>query len=244
MKKYLPQLAFLFLLSFSSIIHSQVVYKEVKAKIHIDKVENMVAVTGTVENLKSEYKSVSYKLTVFRNNKANSNKSNNSQSGRLTLDPSQKKTLSTTQININKDDQIILLLLIYDEDNQIIGKDRIILGEEDNSKAETIVPVDGYSMIGIVSNDTKTKLGNDFYDFFFYEFGKLKIKTEKNISVQEELTFGRTSKISVTIGNDSIIEFITRPDEDFLKYMAIASSENTFKYLKNIEKQEKSIFQY
>ena len=50
-------------------MYSQAVYKEVKAKIEVEKVENMLSVRGTVENLKSEYKSISYKLTVFKKNK-------------------------------------------------------------------------------------------------------------------------------------------------------------------------------
>ena len=99
-------------------------------------------------------------------------------------------------------------------------------------------------MIGIVSNETKTKLGNDFYDFFYSEFSKLKINSNKIIYVQEELTFGRTTKIIVNIDGEIIEEFIARPEEDFLKYMSQTASSKVFKYFKNIEKQNKSIMQY
>jgi len=227
------------------VVSSQVVYKEVKAKIDIEEIENILSVTGTVENLKSEFKNISFKLSVFKKNKSNSNKSDNAQDGRITLEPIQKVILSKTQINVNKDDQIIILLLIYDENNAIIGKDRIAIGgEEEESKMGVSRPKDGLEMIGIVSNDTKTKLGNDFYDFFYSEFTKLKISSNKIVSVQEELTFGRTTKIFVNIDGEIIDEFITRPDEDFLKYMAEMSSAKVFKYFKNIEKQNKYIFQY
>ena len=99
-------------------------------------------------------------------------------------------------------------------------------------------------MIGIVSNETKTKLGNDFYDLFYKEYSKLKINSAKIISIQEELTFGRTTKITVNIDGEIIDEFIARPDEDFLEYMAETSASKVFKYFKKLEKQEKSIFQY
>lgn len=223
---------------------SQIVYKEVKAKIDIEKIENILDVTGTVENLKSEFKNISFKLSVFKINKSNSNKSNNSQDGRITLEPIQKVTLSKTQINENKEDQIIILLLIYDENNSIIGKDRIVIGGDEASKIDVLKPKDGIEMTGIVSNDTKTKLGNDFYDFFYSEFSKLKINSKKIVSIQEELTFGRTTRIIVTVDGEIIDEFITRPDEDFIKSMAQMSSEKVFKYFKNIEKQNKLIFQY
>jgi hypothetical protein len=225
-------------------MYSQAVYKEVKAKIEVEKVENILSIKGTVENLKSEYKSISYKLTVFKKNKSNSNVSKNAQDGRVILDPQQKVILSKTQVNEGKDDQIILLLIIYDENNVIIGKDRIEMGLDDESNVGGAKPNDGLEMIGIVSNDTKTKLGNDFYELFYKEYSKLKIKSNKIVSVQEELTFGRTTKIMVSVDGELINEFVSRPDEDFMKYMAETVSDNVFKYFKNIEKQNKAILRY
>lgn len=225
-------------------MYSQPVYKEVKAKIEVEKVENILSIKGTVENLKSEYKSISYKLTVFKKNKRNSNSSKNSQDGRVILDPEQKVNLSKTQINEGVDDQIILLLIIYDENNEIIGKDRVEIGVDDESNAAEAKPNDGLVMMGIVSNDTKTKLGNDFYELFYNEYSKLKIKSNKIVSVQEELTFGRTTKIMVSVNGELIKEFISRPDEDYMKYMAEYVTSEVFKYFKNIERQDKTILRY
>jgi hypothetical protein len=224
--------------------YSQVVYKEVKAKIEVEKVENILFIKGTAENLKSVYKSIAFKLTVFKKNKLNSNNSKNSQDGRIILDPQQKVILSKTQINESKDDQIILLLIIYDENNVIIGKDRIEMGIDDESKLGQTQPNDGLEMMGIVSNDTKTKLGNDFYELFYKEYTKLKIKSTKIVTVQEELTFGRTTKIMVSVDGEVVNEFVSRPDEDYMKYMAEYVSNEVFKYFKNLEKQNKSIMRF
>ena len=244
MKSFVIKCIWLFLFFSLQINYAQAVYNEVKAKIEVEKVENILFIRGTAENLKSEHKSIYYKLTVFKKNKYNANNSKNAQDGRVILDPQQKVVLSKTQINESKDDQIILLLIIYDENNAIIGKDRIEMGVDDQSKADEIKPNDGLVMMGIVSNDTKTKLGNDFYELFYNEYSKLKIKSGKIVTVQEELTFGRTTKIIVSVDGDVINEFISRPDEDFMKYMAESTSANVFKYFKNIEKQDKSIMRY
>ena len=244
MKKYHAILITIIVILFSQKAVSQMVYKEVKAKIEIKEIENLLAITGTVENLKSEFKNIHYKLTVYKKNKSNSNKSNNSQDGRATLEPIQKIDLSKTQVNFTKEDEIIVLLLIYDEENKIIGKDRIVFGEEAPSDTGQLTPKDGIEMLGIVSNETKTKLGNDFYDFFYTEYSKLKMSSTKIVSVQEELTFGRTTKITIIIDGEIIEEFISRPDEDFLKYMAESSAAKVFKYFKNLEKQSKYITQY
>lgn len=244
MKSLIFKLAFILFFANMQTISSQTVYKEVKAKIEVEEIENILSITGTAENLKAVYKNISFKLSVFKKNKSNDNKSSNMQDGRMTLEPINKVILSKTQINRGKDNQIIVLLLIYDEDNVIIGKDRIVFGQEEEPKVSVLKPNDGLEMIGIVSNETKTKLGNDFYDFFYSEFSKLKINSNKIIYVQEELTFGRTTKIIVNIDGEIIEEFIARPEEDFLKYMSQTASSKVFKYFKNIEKQNKSIMQY
>ena len=181
---------------------------------------------------------------MFKKNKLNSNSSKNAQDGRVILDPQQKVILSKTQINESKDDQIIILLIIYDENNAIVGKDRIEIGIDDESKVGETKPKDGLEMMGIVSNDTKTKLGNDFYELFYKEYTKLKLNSSKIVAVQEELTFGRTTKIMVLVDGEVINEFISRPDEDYLKYMAETASSDVFKYFKNIEKQNKLIMRY
>ena len=74
-----------------------------------------------------------------------------------------------------------MLLLIYDEEQVLIGKDRIVFGEEDenskNVKSSVEKPSDGLEMLGIISDETKTKLGKDFYDYFYSFYNKIKIKT-------------------------------------------------------------------
>jgi len=232
---------FLSFLSFQ-MVHSQVENKNIKAKINLSKIEGALSVSGAVENLKSEYTTIFYKLSVFRKNIKTVNTSNTVQEGRLSIEPLGKVILSNTAISSNGDDQLIFLLLIYDEDSKLIAKDRIEINNQ--VKLESLVPRSGLEINGIISNDTKTKMGNEFYETFFSEFTKLQINSTKIILVQEELTIGRTTKIQVTIDGDIIEEFIIRPDEEFLKFMAEQAAVKTFKYFKNIEKQNKEISQY
>lgn len=223
---------------------SQIVYKEVKAKIDIEEVENMLSIAGTAENLKAEFKNISFKLTVFKKNVSNNSKSDNAQTGRITLEPLKKVIVSNTQIIKNKDDMVIILLLIYDENNHLIGKERIVFGDDEQSSVEVLKPNDGIEMIGAVLNETKTKLGNDFYDYFYLVYSRLKMNSPNVVTIQEELTFGRTTKIIISIDNEMLTEFIAMPDDDFLSYMAENSSEEVFKYLKEKEKQKELIFQF
>jgi len=115
---------------FSFIMFGQVPQDKLKAKIEIEKVENSIKITGTAENLTDVIRSAAYRLSVIKNNDKSNNQSNNEQVGVFTLQPNEIQKLSTSQINLNADDEVIVLLLFYDEDKQIVAKDRVVLGEE------------------------------------------------------------------------------------------------------------------
>jgi hypothetical protein len=57
---------------------------------------------------------MSYTLSVIKKNQSNNNTSNNAQEGFFSLNANENKNLSTTQINLGKD-EVIVLLLFYDE---------------------------------------------------------------------------------------------------------------------------------
>ncbi|RRJ93020.1 CsgE family curli-type amyloid fiber assembly protein [Flavobacterium macacae] len=99
-------------------------------------------------------------------------------------------------------------------------------------------------MAGVVSNDTKTKAGKDFYDLYYYEYREKDINANKIVTVSEELSFARNTKIIITIDNVTIYEFLAKPDEEYLTLVAKDAVNATFLYLKNLEKQSKYITQY
>ncbi|WP_433829118.1 hypothetical protein [Flavobacterium anhuiense] len=112
------------------ICYGQVPQDKIKAKIEIEKVEGNVKITGTAENMTDVIRSAAYRLSVIKNNDSNNNQSKNEQVGIFTLQPNEKQKLSTSQINLIETDEVIIMLLFYDEDKQIIAKDRVVLGEE------------------------------------------------------------------------------------------------------------------
>lgn len=120
---------FLFLF-FTAMLYGQVPQDKIKAKLEIEKIEGNVKITGTAENLTDVLTSATYRMSVIKNNNKSNNQSNNDQVGVFTLQPEEKQKLSTSQINLSVDDEVIILLLVYDENKQIIAKDRVVLGEE------------------------------------------------------------------------------------------------------------------
>jgi hypothetical protein len=118
------------LLIMSALSYSQNINTVVKAKIKMEEIEGNVKITGTAENVSDILQSLTYKLSVIKKSNLNDNQSLNTQEGLFTLNPSETKKLSEIQINLEKNVEIIVLLLFYNENKQMIGKDRIVIGEE------------------------------------------------------------------------------------------------------------------
>jgi hypothetical protein len=84
--------------------YPQTTNTKVKAKIQYEENDGIIKITGTAENLTGIVQSMSYTLSVIKN-QSNNNTSNNAQEGFFSLNANENKNLSTTQINLGKEDE-------------------------------------------------------------------------------------------------------------------------------------------
>lgn len=134
MKTLFFRISLFILLLIQFVSYSQLSNTIVKAKLIVDNSSESIKIIGTAENLTDIVQSFSYKLSVIKKNSENENQSNTSQEGFFSLNPSENKNLSTTEINLGNSDEVIVLLLFYDENKQLIGKDRLVLNDEKKKK--------------------------------------------------------------------------------------------------------------
>jgi hypothetical protein len=66
----------------------------------------------------------------------------------------------------------LVLLLFYNENKELIGKDRVVLGDE---KKVAALPIDGFELRGIVTDETKTKVGKDFMIYIIISIMNIKL---------------------------------------------------------------------
>lgn len=238
-----PLVLLLFIMTFQVSV-GQFTNTDVVAKIKPKEVDGAVSLTGTATNTSEVYKSLSYTMTVFRTDGQN-NLTKNSQQGRFTLEANEAKDLSVTTVNADDTDKIVVLLLIYEEE-KIIGKDRVAFNEKIEKKAEPVEESsdDGIELKGIVIEETKTKPGRDFYEFFYNSYTLNQINGSKIVGVYETLSFGRTTILRVKIEDNVIHQFISKPDLEYLEQMSKVAIRKVFKYFKDLKKQKKEIFQY
>ena len=95
-------------------------------------------------------------------------------------------------------------------------------------------------LAGLTIDDTKTRIGQSFYDSFFKKYNQLQTKLEGTVTVSEMPTFGRNTRIVVTIDDQVIHAFLSKPDEESIeaeadKALASLISYNSRNSLRNKE---------
>ncbi|WP_299216397.1 CsgE family curli-type amyloid fiber assembly protein [uncultured Aquimarina sp.] len=238
------KLIILFLLVFQ-FSNGQFTNTEVVAKIKTERIDDIVSVSAEVANSTEVYKSLKYIYSIFRTDSDN-NVTKNNQEGRFTLEANEQKNLATVSVGIDESDKIVILLLVYEEET-IVGKDRIAFNEEAKKKKkeeEEYTEDDGIELKGIVIEETKTKPGKDFYEFFYNSYTLNRINGSKIVGVYEKLSFGRSTIIQVKIEDKVIHEFLGKPDIEYLEQMSKVAIRRVYKYFKDLKKQKRDIFQY
>ncbi|WP_170152895.1 CsgE family curli-type amyloid fiber assembly protein [Ulvibacter antarcticus] len=215
-----------------------------------------IEVKGSAFNRSEINQSLRYVLSVIRQDPLTKDKVKKDQTGRFVLAANTKINLSESTINSEDPARIIILLLIFDTDDSILGKDRIVLNDDptrndpDAIELQTFIDQsdkgftdatsrdvnsdaeDGVVLRGIVVEETKTKPGSDFYKIFYQSYRENEINSNRIITIKEVFALGRNTKLEVKIEGETVFEFFLRPKEDYLKEMNRYAMRYVFNYLK------------
>jgi len=233
--------------------------KDVEATIDLELIDNSVMkIVGSAYNKTEINKSLRYVMSVIKKSNDSANRSDNSQDGRFVLEPGIKKNLTNTSINIDQGDRTIILLLVYDDEDNIIGKDRKVLngmeGEQD-LVSEAIAPSkinadvqeskeSGFVLKGMVIENTKTKAGSDFYDMFYSAYLARNINGEEIVKVDERLAIANNTQIQVIVGDQVVMQFIMNPRSQYLEQMAEQAIYRVNLYFQRLRNRKNQIIRY
>lgn len=202
----------LFLYSEASVFSQESVRAKIVAKV----ADNLIDAKAVAQNNEATFKD-DYSYVLFSLKKgAQGNYSKNNQSGQFSLEPGEEKTLASLKINIQKGEECKLFLFIRKED-ALISKDSIIIYAAEKEKKNEIIAESDFEIKGIVVEEVITKIGKDFYDYFYQDYSNSGNQYPFIINIKEKPYFGRSSIITIEIEDQIIFEFLTKPDEDYLR---------------------------
>lgn len=232
-----------------SVGHAQNFNSVVKADIVVnDLKDGLLEVTGTAQNLTGASYSLHYELSIITSDLGLDNHSRNSQTGRFTLGPHDTNNLSKTTLSIHPDKRTIILLLIYNLDDELMGTSRRVYDKEDERKALEELSFEkqneGIQLIGMVTERTKTKPGKDFYDIFYQKYHLSPTQGNRIVKIDEIISFGRTTRISIAVEEQVVYQFIAQPKRDYLIAHADEALRRVQRYFQYLENRNESAIKY
>ncbi|GAB5400532.1 MAG: hypothetical protein Aureis2KO_21170 [Aureisphaera sp.] len=237
---------------------AQIYNAEIEASIDIESNGEFFDVTGFAANKSDGDKSLRYVLSIFKNDSIGNNLSKDEKTDRIVLRSGEKKRLPTLNVNAELKTRTIALLLIYDKEDKIVGKDRVIMNElgaiqeeqqvvaKNNSVSDDKVysGADGVVLKGIVVENTKTKPGQDFYRSYAQKYLLDQIEGEEVVVVNEVFALGTSTKIQVLAGDIIIFQFFLNPRADYLDQMVEAAIRRTNIYFNQMRKSRSLVKKY
>ncbi|MEE2801212.1 MAG: CsgE family curli-type amyloid fiber assembly protein [Bacteroidota bacterium] len=240
MKRFKYLIAFVCLIGAFTSAQESLYNRTMAAEIVLEQQAENIVIKALAVNKTQVDTGISYKFTVFTKDSLN-NSSKNEQKGNGVVKAGIKALLGTTQVGINIPEEIKIMVLIYDQLDQLIGK-----------KIETIAPYttqlvtanqyrndDEYlGFRGIVTNKTRTKPGKDFYIEFFRLYKKYNVNSDKIVVVREVFGQGRTSQIQIQVGFTKLEPFVLSPQKKYIEYMASRMLQLVYIELQKMKEKE------
>ena len=226
-------LLFLFIINGTSTFSQE----NLNAKIVTNITDNLVNIKGLAQNDENIYKEGFDYLLFSLKKGVNGNYSRNTQSGEFSMEPTEEKELATLKINIQKGEECKVYLFIRKE-GALVAKDSSIIYSAENRKKKKFVEESEIEIKGLVIEDVKTKLGKDFYDYFYQKYSSSGSQYPFIINITEKPSIGRGSKISIDVDDIVIFEFMTKPDDEFIQ----AAANQALRYVYNYSTQRKLLY--
>lgn len=216
------------------------------AKLKIEQTDNAIKLVAVASNTTEVYYSLRYAVSIIRPDPNAPDKTiKDSKEERFTIAPIESKEVAETTFTIDEEERVIALFLIYDEDEKLVGRYRHVFNDENEKEEEDkVLPNDGIEFFGIIADESKTKLGKDFYDYFYFYHTFYKIEGQKIISVKEIVSFRRNTRIQVVIEDNVVFEFYSQPSDEFIESMAKEGIQRVYRYFENLKKENAYITKY
>lgn len=212
--------------------------KIVKAEIFLKNQDNFVEVVAIGSNFSQVDQQIRYEFAVLKKD-TNNNTSKTNQSGNVTVLKGYKAALAKTSVSLNVPEQITIMLLIYDINDKLIGKElKTIKPFTNRVEQPREEVVDGFAIRGIIVEKTRTKPAKDFYKEFYRLYNFYQINGEQIVTISEKIAQGRSSRIEVTVGYKKVFEFYVNPNPKFIKDISRTAIGKVNSYFNNLNAQK------
>ena len=199
---------------------------EITGKIITENNEGQIKIKAAAISSSQTFKDLNYILITLK--KGKSGTSSNKQSGKFSLKPNETRILSETDVNLSDKDGLKVYLFLKDEESdRTIAKDSLEINASQFAAEVMFIPEKDLELSGLTIDETKTRMGQLFYESFFKKYNQIPEKYDGTVIITELPSFGRNSRITVTVDDRVIYSFLSKPDEEALE----AEAQSALNYL-------------
>lgn len=216
---------------------NEVKSQAVEAKILVKNADGLIDIRGIVENSSKIYiEDFNFNLLALKKD-ASGKYLKNEQSGEFSLKPNERKNLATLKIVI-KDSDVLKLFFFIRKDKKLISRDTAVVVSKVKKLETKPIAEETIEIHGLVVEDVITKLGKDFYDFFYQEYNRSGSKYPFVINIIEKPLIGISSEIRIDIDDRIVYKMTTRPNEEYLQ----AAARQAIVAINNYNEKRKFLF--
>ncbi|MGJ1385838.1 CsgE family curli-type amyloid fiber assembly protein [Sphingobacterium spiritivorum] len=217
---------------------------DIKAAIDTKRTEDLLNIEAKAINNDDIIHDLNYLLIAIKQSKTG-NLSNNKQEGKFVIQPNQEKLLSGISLNITQEDQLKIYLFIRNEkENILISKDSVFINIEPNTQTQNLIQTtnmanlkraakEDYTIKGIMVDNTKSKIGKEFFDMLFNQYSQLSEKYTFTITLRELPSFSNNGIISIEVEDLTIFTLRAIPNEEYLNLQLQLCLQQISNYNKN-----------
>lgn len=220
------------------------------AKIVLEENGNQIHIKGVFVNQTEDDLSLSYKMVVQHIGKAG--QSNTNQGNKFKAPKQREVVLSETNLSLSVDDYVKISLEVHDGDKliaqdvytkgnlvaQLLKKTPTPSPESSKLKEEK---TEDLELDGFIINATRTKVGRDFYNYFYNSWSPPKGAKNYTITIKELPARGRITRVLVKINDKDVVQRFLQPRNDLIKATAEQSVRIIQQQLRNSEALNKQL---
>ena len=243
---------------FSTSIHSIHASGGPTLKAWIDFIEEdkTAFVKGLFVNLSDKPESFDWEMSLQRESLAG--KSVESFNGAFVAQPSVPIMIAEVEVDLKKREYFVIIFNVFNKKKDLVGTDTLTSESIDptikpppppppslpivkNDLGKPGMNPDALEIDGLILDETRTKIGRDFYELFYSKWTPPPGSSDFLITIKELPSRGIGARVSIVVNDNAVLSRFLQPRGDIVEEQANISISFVKRYLKQNENLKKSI---
>ena len=225
-----------------------------KAWIDFIEEDSTAFVKGLFVNLTDKVETFDWEMTLER--ESFTEKSNETFNGSFVAEPAIPLMIAEVDVDLKKREYFVIILNVFDKKKSLVGTDTLTSELIDPSLKpppppknpiiakelkKPILNVDALEIDGLILDETRTKVGRDFYELFFNKWIPPTGAKDFLITIKELPSRGIGARVSIEVNNNVVLSRFLQPRGDLVEEQALVSIRAIRRHLEQAENLKQSI---